>query len=64
MLQDLLTGVGLVFFIEGIVYALAPQTVQKYMKRVAKWHPFTLRRAGFYAALFGLMLVWAARNQL
>ena len=57
----LLLGIGLVFVIEGLVFALAPSRLEDLM-RVIEDIPVDKRRAvGLIAVGLGVVLVWASR---
>ena len=63
-LQDLIVAFGLVFFIEGVLYAVMASRVKRFMQVIMTQDESTLRQAGLFAALFGLTVVWLARTQL
>ena len=54
----LLVAVGLVLVLEGVVYALFPESMQKAMAVLQTASPSSLRGAGLAAALVGAGLVW------
>jgi uncharacterized protein YjeT (DUF2065 family) len=61
-LFDLITALGLVLVIEGIVLAAAPGRLMNVLKRVAAMPPPVLRAAGLLAAAVGLFVVWLVRG--
>lgn len=61
-MQDLLTALGLVFVIEGVLYALAPDAMRRMAARAALVPGGTLRTGGLVAAVAGVALVWLVRG--
>lgn len=58
----LLAGFGLFLLIEGAVYALFPEAVQRFAALAAELDPSVLRAAGAVAALSGLVVVALVRR--
>jgi hypothetical protein len=61
-MRDFLTALALILVIEGIVYALAPETLKQLAARATKTPAQTLRFAGLIAACLGVILVWLLRR--
>ncbi len=61
-MTDFLTAVGLAIAIEGIVYALFPEAMQRFMARMMEQPPQALRAAGMFAAVAGVLMVWWVRH--
>ncbi len=57
-LTAFLTAIGLIFVIEGGLYALFPETMRRSIQRVLAQPRGRLRSIGMGAALAGLLLVW------
>ena len=57
-LTAFLTAIGLIFIIEGGLYALFPEAMRRSIKRVLAQPSGRLRTIGMSAALAGLLLVW------
>ena len=57
-LTAFLTAIGLIFIIEGGLYALFPEAMRRSIKRVLAQPSGRLRSVGMGAALVGLLLVW------
>ena len=53
-----LTAIGLIFVIEGGLYALFPGTMRRSIERVLAQPVGRIRAVGMSAALAGLLLVW------
>jgi uncharacterized protein YjeT (DUF2065 family) len=61
-MQDLWTSLALVLVIEGILYALLPETMTRMATRAAALPPQALRVAGLATACVGVMAVWVLRR--
>jgi uncharacterized protein YjeT (DUF2065 family) len=61
-MSDFLAALGLVFVIEGLVFAALPAQTKRAMMSVLETPEGTLRVIGLASALIGLVLVWLARN--
>jgi uncharacterized protein YjeT (DUF2065 family) len=61
-MTDFLAAVGLVFVIEGLVFAALPAQAKRAMMSVLDTPEPTLRVIGLGSALIGLLLVWLARG--
>ncbi|MDP7391309.1 MAG: DUF2065 domain-containing protein [Alphaproteobacteria bacterium] len=60
-MDDFLTAIGLVLVIEGVIYALFPQAMQRMMTQALEMPASTLRIGGLIAAVAGLIVVWLIR---
>lgn len=61
-MNDLVVGLGLVFVIEGLLWALAPQIGTKMLEAAAGTPPSSLRAYGWGAVAAGLLIVWLIRG--
>lgn len=61
-MTDFLAALGLVFVIEGIVFAALPGPAKRAMEAVLKTPEPNLRFTGVVSALFGLLIVWMVRG--
>lgn len=61
-MDDFYTALGLVLVIEGAIYALFPDGMQRVMSQMQEVPPGTLRLAGLGAAVAGVIVVWAVRG--
>ena len=61
-MTDLLTAFGLAIAIEGIVYALFPDAMKKFMENILSQPSGNLRRAGLIAAAFGVFVIWMVKG--
>ena len=61
-MSDFLTAVGLLFVIEGMIYAAFPEGMQRMMRQALESTPSVLRIGGVVAMLFGFLVVWLVRG--
>jgi uncharacterized protein YjeT (DUF2065 family) len=61
-MSDLLVGIGLVFVIEGLLWAVAPHLALRFLEGAAATPQSTLRVAGWTAVALGVGLVWLIRG--
>jgi uncharacterized protein YjeT (DUF2065 family) len=62
MKHDLLVALGLVFVIEGLLYALVPGHLKTMMKAMEGVTDETLRIGGLAALGFGVFIVWVVQS--
>jgi len=61
-MMDLLTALGLMFVLEGAMYALFPQGMKRMTAQMAQMPPQHLRGAGLFFALFGFVILAVLRG--
>lgn len=61
-MSDFLAALGLVFVIEGLIFAAFPTQGKKAIESVLTTPPATLRVIGIGSALIGLLIVWVVRS--
>ena len=61
-MSDFLVALGLVFAIEGIVFAAFPAMTKRAMAQVSETPDATLRLIGVACAVIGVVLVWLVRG--
>lgn len=61
-MDDFLVAIGLVFVIEGLIFAAFPLSGKKAVAAVLETPDTTLRVVGIVSAIFGLALVWLMRG--
>jgi uncharacterized protein len=61
-MADFMVALGLVFAIEGIVFAAFPATAKRAMASVIETPEGALRLVGILSALIGVVLVWLVRG--
>lgn len=60
-MNELFVALGLVLVIEGAIYALFPEAMQRMLVTVLEMAPATLRTAGLFSALLGFVIVWLVK---
>lgn len=58
--SDILTGIGLVLVIEGLVYALAPSLIERLLEALRETPVDTRRMIGLGSLACGIALIWWA----
>jgi uncharacterized protein len=61
-MPDFLAALGLVFVIEGLVFAAFPEATKRAMNSVLVTPDLSLRLIGIGSAIVGLFLVWLVRG--
>jgi uncharacterized protein YjeT (DUF2065 family) len=59
---DFFAAVGLVFVIEGLIFAAFPTSAKKAVASVLDTPDATLRIIGIGSAIIGLVIVWLVRG--
>ena len=62
MIAWLITALGLVLVLEGLVYAIFPRQMKTMLKNIIDYSDNTLVWVGISLALFGLILIWLVRT--
>ena len=57
-----MAAIGLVFVIEGLLFAAFPDAARRAVEAVGKTSDPTLRTIGIVSACFGLAVVWLVRG--
>jgi len=61
-MRELIIALGLLLFIEGILYALFPSKMKNMLKVIEKYSPSQLRIGGFFFAIIGFVIVWYTKR--
>jgi uncharacterized protein YjeT (DUF2065 family) len=61
-MSDFLAALGLVFIIEGLIFAAFPEAAKRAMTSVLETPDGSVRLIGIGSALVGLVVVWLARG--
>ena len=62
MIAWLITALGLVLVLEGLVYAVFPRQMKAMLKSIIEYSDNTLVWIGILTALSGLFLIWLVRT--
>jgi len=57
-MKELIIAIGLLLFIEGMLYALFPSKMKNILKVIEKFNINQLRISGFMFALIGFLIIW------
>tara|TARA_B100000686_G_C16201454_1_gene670795 strand:+ start:169 stop:354 length:186 start_codon:yes stop_codon:yes gene_type:complete len=57
-MKELIIAIGLLLFIEGMLYALFPSKMKNMLKSIEKMQVNQLRFAGLIFALIGFAIIW------
>lgn len=61
-MSDFVVALGLLFVIEGVIYALFPAAMQRMLADILSRPPQVLRTGGLIAACVGVGIVWLVRG--
>lgn len=61
-MSDLIVAIGLVFVIEGLLYAAFPNAMRKTVEDITKLPETNIRTMGLLAVIIGVVIVWAVRG--
>jgi len=61
-MSDFLAALGLVFVIEGLIFAAFPEAAKRAMTSVLETPDISVRLIGIGSAVVGLAIVWLARG--
>ncbi len=62
MLSELAIALALVLVIEGVLYALFPNAMQRMLEQISTLSPQFLRVAGLISAFLGVAMVWLLKS--
>ena len=57
-MKELIIAIGLLLFIEGMLYALFPSKMKNMLKIIEKMQASQLRISGLLFALIGFAIIW------
>jgi len=61
-MKEIIIALGLLLFIEGILYALFPSKMKNMLKSIEKIETTQLRTGGLIFALIGFGIIWYMKN--
>jgi len=62
--SDFLIGLGVLFVLEGLMFAASPDWMRRAMKSALATPDNVLRAVGICSAVAGLILIWAIRRPI
>jgi len=57
-MKELIIAIGLLFFIEGMLYALFPSKMKNMLKNIENLSSNQLRIGGLIFSIIGFLIVW------
>jgi len=61
-MKELIIAIGLLLFIEGMLYALFPSKMKNMLKVIEKMNVNQLRTSGLIFAIIGFVIVWLNKS--
>jgi hypothetical protein len=61
-MSDFLAALGLVFVIEGLIFAAFPEAAKRAIASVLETQDKSLRLIGISSAVVGLVMIWLVRG--
>jgi|TARA_B110000027_G_C15913358_1_gene209396 uncharacterized protein YjeT (DUF2065 family) len=61
-MKDLITALGLLLFVEGLLFAIFPTRIKNMLKSIEGIPPTKLRNIGIFFLLLGFLIVWYTKK--
>ena len=61
-MKELITALGLLLFIEGLLFAIFPTRIKNMLKAIEKISATKLRSVGVFFLILGFLIVWYIKN--
>lgn len=61
-MSELIIAIGLVFVIEGLLYAAFPSAMRKMIEQMGDLSDQSMRTAGLCAVALGVLIVWFVKG--
>ena len=61
-MKDLISALGLLLFIEGLLFAIFPTRIKNMLKIIEKIPENKLRSGGVFFLILGFLIVWYIKN--
>ena len=61
-MKDLITAIGLLLFIEGLIVAMFPSRIKNMLKKIENIPNNKLRSTGILFLLIGFIIIWYIRT--
>tara|TARA_Y100000992_G_C20891086_1_gene316432 strand:- start:223 stop:408 length:186 start_codon:yes stop_codon:yes gene_type:complete len=60
--KELITAVGLLFFIEGLFLAIFPSRIKNMLELIKNTNEKILRSFGLFFLIIGFLIIWYIKN--
>jgi uncharacterized protein YjeT (DUF2065 family) len=61
-MKDLITAIGLLLFIEGLIVAMFPSRIKNMLKKIENIPNNKLRSTGILFLFIGFIIIWSIRT--
>ena len=61
-MSDLITALGLLFFIEGLLLAMFPSRIKNMLKVIETMSTNKIRSSGIFFLIIGFVIIWYMRH--
>ena len=61
-MRELITAIGLLFFIEGLLIAMFPSRIKNILKIIETMSENKLRYSGIFFLIIGITIIWYMRH--
>ena len=61
-MKDLITALGLIFFLEGLLIAIFPSRIKNMLKLIETMPENKLRYSGIFFLSLGFVIIWYMRS--
>ena len=61
-MSDLVTALGLLFFIEGLLLAMFPSRIKNMLKIIETMSANKIRSSGIFFLIIGFVIIWYMRH--
>ena len=61
-MKDLITAIGLLLFIEGLIVAMFPSRIKNMLKVIENMSENKLRYSGIFFLLIGFIIIWYMKH--
>tara|TARA_B100000700_G_C14211442_1_gene474976 strand:- start:4 stop:189 length:186 start_codon:yes stop_codon:yes gene_type:complete len=61
-MKELVIALGLLLFIEGVLYAIFPSKMKNMLKIIEKLEVNQLRAGGLFFAIIGFVIIWYVKG--